>query len=328
MIFQKGIGNPAEFVATVTGVDTISLPKTAANTGMSVQLFGQSAENLVVNGDFRNGTTGWLTGSSTNSVTSGVLTNTGNGAAVEPNAYSSIGDKVVGNKYYLRANVTPKSALCTKIRIGSINMAQTIDSPIVNNPYLLSGVITASTTYGLIVAYHMYASTANANGAAIEVYNVMAINLTATYGAGNEPTKEQCDILFANYFEGTDNVLGTGRVRSVGKNNFKFNYLGLYTNQTKVNEGNIYTAICETYCKVDANIFIQREHLIAWTFGVYNYQKSILKAGKEDLIGTFKVIAFKTQHDAKEPYGYLLKSVINKRDIVVCNRYLLHQQYV
>ena len=38
------------------GVDTVSLPKTAANTGMQVQMFGQSAENLVVNGDFRNGT--------------------------------------------------------------------------------------------------------------------------------------------------------------------------------------------------------------------------------------------------------------------------------
>ena len=47
-----------ETTATASGVDTISLPKTAANTGMQVQMFGQSAENLVVNGDFRNGLTG------------------------------------------------------------------------------------------------------------------------------------------------------------------------------------------------------------------------------------------------------------------------------
>jgi len=51
-------------------------------------------------------------------------------------------------------------------------------------------------------------------------------------------------------------------------------------------------------------------------FGVYNYQKSILKAGKEESIGTFKVIAFKTQHDAKEPFGYLLKSVITNETLI------------
>ena len=51
-------------------------------------------------------------------------------------------------------------------------------------------------------------------------------------------------------------------------------------------------------------------------FGVYNYQKSILKAGKEESIGTFKVIAFKTQHDAKEPFGYLLKSVITNETLL------------
>ena len=40
------------------------------------------------------------------------------------------------------------------IRLGSIDMAQAIDSPIVNNPYLLSGVITASTIYNYVVVYH------------------------------------------------------------------------------------------------------------------------------------------------------------------------------
>ena len=212
-----------ETTTTVTGVDTIALPKTAANTGMQVQLFGQSATQLVTNGNFANGTTGWYAGLSTNSVTNGVLTNTGGGTASEPHTYADIGAKIIGNKYYLRANVTTKSALCTRIRLGSIDFVPEINSPIVNNPYLLSGVITASSTYNLIVVYHRYASTADANGAAIEVDNVMAINLTATYGAGNEPTKEQCDVLFANYFEGSDNVLGNGRVRSVGKNLFDRN---------------------------------------------------------------------------------------------------------
>lgn len=51
-------------------------------------------------------------------------------------------------------------------------------------------------------------------------------------------------------------------------------------------------------------------------FGVYNYQKNIIKAGKEESVGTFKVIAFKTQHDAKEPFGYLLKSIITNETLL------------
>ena len=36
----------------------------------------------------------------------------------------------------------------------------------------------------------------------MQMDNFMRINLTATFGAGNEPTKEQCDLIFSDYFEG------------------------------------------------------------------------------------------------------------------------------
>ena len=44
------------------------------------------------------------------------------------------------------------------------------------------------------------------------------LNLTTTFGAGNEPTKEQCDLIFSDYFEGVKSFEPTGRVRSVDKN--------------------------------------------------------------------------------------------------------------
>ncbi len=44
------------------------------------------------------------------------------------------------------------------------------------------------------------------------------VNLTQAFGAGNEPTKEQCDLMFSDYFEGRKNFIPTGRVRSVGRN--------------------------------------------------------------------------------------------------------------
>ena len=166
-----------------------------------------NATQLVTNGNFANGTTGWVGDYSTREVINGIMISTGNGTGLEPVLYAGIGTKIIGNKYYLRANVKTKSSLCTRIALRSLDTAQLVGNPTVNNPYILSGIITASTTYNLIAIYHRYATAADSNGAAIEVDNVMAINLTAAFGAGNEPTKEQCDLLFANYFDGTQEAV-------------------------------------------------------------------------------------------------------------------------
>jgi hypothetical protein len=207
---------------TVTGVDTISLPKTAANTGMQVQVFGQSAENLVVNGDFRNGTTGWDT------ALTGVSLTVNN--AIATSTRTTDGD-IIG---ILRtsANPTPASIIYTlaKVRVlqsGASNISLVtggsvrpiVTSPVANQWYFVSDKYTVGTAVrsGFRAVY----PTGQAlTGYSMEADYMMQIDLTATFGAGNEPTKEQCDLLFANYFEGTDNVLGTGRVRSVGKNLF------------------------------------------------------------------------------------------------------------
>jgi len=135
-----------ETTATATGVDTIPLPKTAANGGMQVQLFGQSAQNLV------------------------------NGKNIAPGASVTFAT-ILNNKYYVS-----------------------------NQPALITG------------DGNNYTST---NSGATTI-NIVAINLTATFGPGTEITDvPTLNKLFANYFEGSKNVLGTGRIRSVGKNLFE-----------------------------------------------------------------------------------------------------------
>ena len=59
-------------------------------------------------------------------------------------------------------------------------------------------------------------------------------------------------------------------------------------------------------------------------FGVYNYQKYILKLSKMETIGSFKVIPIKAFHDAKEPFAYLLKSTITDEKLLFATdtRYL------
>jgi hypothetical protein len=52
---------------------------------------------------------------------------------------------------------------------------------------------------------------------------VILVNLTETFGAGNEPTKDECDQIFANYFDGTKSTISASRLKSVGKNLLKLN---------------------------------------------------------------------------------------------------------
>lgn len=212
-----------ETTATATGVDTVALPKTAANTGMSVQLFGQSAENLVVNGDFRDGTTGWYADVSANSASNGVLTNTANGTQLYGSISTLLSKDIIGSsKYYTTAKVRVTNSNCNLIDFyindGTRLQLPGAVSPVQNKWYHLSGIVTSQTspTNKAIILVQTYPDAATAAGKVMEAQDVMCVNLTAL--GLDSLTKEQCDILFANYFEGSDNVLGTGRVRSVGKN--------------------------------------------------------------------------------------------------------------
>ena len=217
--------NPSQEASTTTsGVDTISLPKTASNAGMQVQLFGQSAQQLIQNGDFINGTTGWKVRNSTHSVSSGILTNTGDGTSTTAAEETNTTIQIIGsNKYYVRFRARVTGTGCTNLRLRSDFSAIVVNAAgaVQNQWYDKSDVVTiggTSSSNRSILIEHSYATAADALGKVMEIDFAYIINLTATFGAGNEPTKEQCDLIYANYFEGSDNVLGTGRVRSVGVN--------------------------------------------------------------------------------------------------------------
>lgn len=215
-----------EAQVTTSGASPLSLPKNAANGGMSVKLEGLTAENLIVNGDFRNGTTGWdFGGSGINSIVDTNLRNTGTTGTKYPYIVKNFTLGVQNDKIYIaftyRFNAGSKIISARVSYYSNSKTITLIDIPKVEEWTMLSGIATltgtASNTYNFI--YHNYESTTDADGQYIEInsdFGYKVINLTATFGAGNEPTKEQCDKLFANYFEGTANTIGTGRVRSVG----------------------------------------------------------------------------------------------------------------
>lgn len=219
-----------ETTATATGVDTVLLPKTAANTGMKVQLFGQSAENLVVNGDFRNGTTGWSNYSAGTSVLeNGYMKYTPiTVVGAISNGFKQLS---VGNKWYVRTIIKSSSTVTVSVGFAKSGVGTLLAT---------GNIGTSDTTVSGILTI----ANADINEFVVGRPNVIqdiyikkasAINLTATFGAGNEPTKEQCDLLFANYFEGSDNVLGTGRIRSVNSAGLLPSYLYFNGGQLRSN---------------------------------------------------------------------------------------------
>lgn len=161
---------------------------------------GVCLQNMVTNGDFSGGITGWGGDGATNLVANNILDNTASGVKSTPAFYQSSGAKVIGNKYYIKLKERVTNASCLSLRgyIGGA-LATLLTSPTMNTWYTASTTITAVSTNDVIQLYHYYADAATASGKVMEAQQVLAIDLTATFGAGNEPTTAQMDTIMAGY---------------------------------------------------------------------------------------------------------------------------------
>ncbi len=167
--------------------------------------------NIFINGNFVN-TTGWIVVNATHSAASNTLTNTGNGGSANPYDVQATGlTVVVGNKLYIKCKRRVTNTVCSGLELyayaGSSVDINTRNTPTQNIWYTDSGIITEPVGWtGAINVYvqHNYADAATANGKVMEVKEVMAIDLTSTYGKGNEPTIAECNSLFDTWFNGTE----------------------------------------------------------------------------------------------------------------------------
>ena len=168
------------------------------------------ATNLVTNGDFSNGTTGWSSVHSASIVASNKLTNTGSGTDRYPRISQTIPTPYVsGNKIYVRAKLLVTNANCQSINTdlggttigGDTLVPFTISNPTINQVYLASGIskLTNGTGNILFRLIHTYADNATASGKAMEVQYILVVDLTAIFGSGLEPSKEQIDRLLSIY---------------------------------------------------------------------------------------------------------------------------------
>ena len=167
------------------------------------------ATNIVVNGDFSNGTVGWSpsvygTITATNNEVTYTVTTPSSASSIEQTTDLAI----VGRQYYLRGAIFPKYATTSYLQIGNAGAGSFAPTPSTWNDY--SAVVTA-TTNSRFRFYHGTNTGGYAVGDTIKYRRVLAIDLTATFGAGLEPTKTEMDVLLSRYpsswFGGTVNDL-------------------------------------------------------------------------------------------------------------------------
>jgi prepilin-type N-terminal cleavage/methylation domain-containing protein len=163
---------------------------------------GVCLANLITNGDFSNGATGWPAFGSADSVSSNVLTDTGNGTGAVAYVQATVYNTNNNDKYYKSAWARVTNNVCQNITFRMMNATiadHGIVNPVQNQWYKITGISTSTQTTGYFPIWHQYADAATANGKVMQVQNVLVIDLTATFGAGNEPTQAQMDTIMASY---------------------------------------------------------------------------------------------------------------------------------
>ena len=158
------------------------------------------ATNLVTNGDFSNGTTGWSNLNTSSSIINTRLYNDGLNASIKQ-VFQAIQATPTTHIFYIRCSY--------ELISGSFGLGSKGDS--IDNDVTTVGVGVFSKTIsgGIEANNNLIVNFAISTKCYVD--NILTINLTTLFGAGNEPTKEQMDAMLSyfpnSWFNGTVDLL-------------------------------------------------------------------------------------------------------------------------
>jgi len=172
--------------------------------------------NLITNGNFANGTTGWsVINTGTSIMPDGTIKLLDESTGYTGTIYQIPGLNV-GDILYARVE-----GRCASISSGGEFGLSSTDSATVGGT--IDIVIPVSTTLSKISSVFqsrgsILAFKGRVGSVMYEAYlkSVFVVNLTASFGAGNEPTKEQCDILFATWQDKASTQATLPTLRKIG----------------------------------------------------------------------------------------------------------------
>ncbi|MGS0745551.1 hypothetical protein ACU70A_06310 [Syntrophomonas erecta subsp. sporosyntropha] len=188
---------------------------------------GLTATNIINNGNFANGTSGWLGVNATISMSNNIMQVVPDGSAnigwlAQNTSYSIFPSR----KYFIKAKLRVTNNDCVRMRAlirstgGSGDSTYTITAPVANQWYSLAIILDSQATHAgnfRLLFAHEYTDASTANGKVMEVQEVLAIDMTA---AGLDTlTADEMNAKFPHWFDGTKST-NSVRVKSVGKNLF------------------------------------------------------------------------------------------------------------
>lgn len=272
----------------VHGKDLISLPKNASEGNGVLHMQGFTMTNITTNGNFEE-SGGWSDGAAG----SGINNNRyewskmpGHYAYAYQNVPSAEGDilYLVGDAYIEEFDPSGDNSmafsLSDKDSFSSIQRVST------NGNQTFQKLTRISIWY-----------TAKSNGTRVGLSNirnkgyhdnVSVINLTQTFGEGNEPSRAWCDEHIINYIHGTESVLLPKRIRSIGKNLFDGRYLpGYYNGQGLIVNNDIRMRTSLIRVVSEKEYFVKVENNYLAHFVIYDKRKNFLRGsylGREGAI--------------------------------------------
>ena len=187
-----------------------------------VQLAGEVEQNsyvkitnLVTNGNFSNGSDKWsVIGQGTASYSNNLATITGTGTGNVNFVQDTIHKASPNDKIYVKAKrkrIVGEQVLFIRFESLSGGQVTAIQISSTFGEYSYDSVL-ATLSGGYVegnlkfVYQHYHGSGVSNLGTSSELGNIVVVNLTKTFGAGNEPTKEEMDLLIStlgiDYFEG------------------------------------------------------------------------------------------------------------------------------
>ncbi len=191
----------SDYLATFQGLSA------AAETFISFPI-----TNLITNGNFVN-TAGWLAQGANLSAASNMLTVENTGSVAYGHAYQDLADftGATGKIINMQFEYMVTNALCTHVYAVNYNGTSSVfvydkPTPTINTWYKVSVNFAMDSAWNgkTVRQYlrHAYANTATATGKIMKMQNVLTCDLTATFGAGNEPTAAEMEIIIELWQDG------------------------------------------------------------------------------------------------------------------------------
>jgi hypothetical protein len=173
-----------------------------------------SIKNLVINGDFRNGVTGWnATSTSTISATNNTLSIIGSGTSLGVlRTYQQAMTVSPSDKVFCKMRVRVTNANATSLQVklrgsvsGTVDFILNQASPVANQWYDAIALLTLPANFSGSVQFeisHTYADAATALNKVLEVQYMLLTDLTKDYGALNEPSYDDMVELLSYFTNG------------------------------------------------------------------------------------------------------------------------------